>query len=635
MPALTTGLRLGRLTLRNRVVFSAHLTNFAVDGLVTDQHVAYYAARAAGGAGLVITEEHTVHPSDRPYEKMIRGYDPQPAHRALTSAVHAAGAPVFAQLNHNGGQSSGLYTRQPVLAPSPVPDALFREVPRALTAEDVADLVAAYAETAARCVDGGFDGVELQASQSSLIRQFLSGATNRRTDAYGDPFRFLGEVIAAVRAAIGPGPVLGVRLGGDEMIAGGVTLSDGVAAARAVEATGAVDYLNTSIGVATETLFLIQASMRVPPRYARHVPAAMRAAVSLPVVGVGRFKSRAQAEKALDAGEADLIGAVRAQIADPGWASGSETHTCLSCNQECVGRVGFNRWLGCAVNARTGHEAAVALPGPGRRPLRVAVVGGGPAGMRASVSAAERGHAVTLYERSERLGGVVPLAARVPSRAEFAELARSLVGEVGRAGVCVLTGVSVTGSDLLADSFDAVVLATGARPVRPPWARSPRVVDVRQVLSGRVEPFGRVLVYDELGFHEATSVAELLADRGCAVEIATPGMIVGQDLGVTLDLELWTIAAADRGVVCTPDVTVAAADAVGDRMRVVLGHHPTGTDRVRTVDWVVAVTQPAPEDTLWQELRGAPFGVHRIGDCLAPRRAHAAVLEGERVAAVL
>ncbi|GAA0249855.1 hypothetical protein GCM10009539_38850 [Cryptosporangium japonicum] len=148
-------------------------------------------------------------------------------------------------------------------------------------------------------------------------------------------------------------------------------------------------------------------------------------------------------------------------------------------------------------------------------------------------------------------------------------------------------------------------------------------------------PSGNVLVYDELGFHEGTSVAELLADRGCRVEIATPGMIVGQDLGVTLDLELWTIAAASRGVVCTPDVTVSSADEERGGLRVVLAHHPTGAQRVRTVDWVVTSVHPRADDTLWRALRNAPFPVHRIGDCLAPRRAHAAVLEGERVAAAL
>ncbi|SHN48138.1 mycofactocin system FadH/OYE family oxidoreductase 2 [Cryptosporangium aurantiacum] len=631
---LFSPVRVGPVTLRNRVVFSAHLTNYAEDGLPSARHVEYYRARAAGGAGLIITEEHTVHPSDRAYEKLIRGYDPAvvPHYRVLTSAVHDAGALVLAQLNHNGGQASGMYTREPVLAPSAVPDPMFREVPVALSGDRIAEIVEGYARTARHCVEGGFDGVELQCSHSSLIRQFLSRATNRRTDAYGtDRSRFLREVLAAVRAEIGPSSVLGVRLGGDEMIEDGVTLDEAVATARRVTTAGGADYVNTSIGLATETLFLIQAGMRVPPRYALHIPAAIKAAVPVPVIGVGRFKHPAQAEKALDAGYADLIGVVRGQIADPSFAAkalsgrADEIRTCLSCNQECVGRVGFNRWLGCVWGAGV-------LPAPVRRSLRIAVVGGGPAGLSAAVTAAERGHAVTLYERSAELGGQVPLAARAPNRAEFAELTRSLALAVDRAGVDVRTGVDVDAAALLADAPDAVVLATGARPARPSWAASSRVVDVTDVLSGRVEPFGAVLIYDELGFHQATSVAELLAGRGCAVEIATPGMIVGQDLGVTLDLELWTIAAEARGIRQTPDVTVEAAGSVGDRVHVVLGHHPTGTRRERIVDWVVSVVHPAPDGALWHALHGAPFPVHRVGDCLAPRRAHAAVLEGERVA---
>ncbi|MGH7751015.1 MAG: mycofactocin system FadH/OYE family oxidoreductase 2, partial [Candidatus Dormibacteria bacterium] len=293
-------LRLGPLTLRNRIVFSAHLTNAAVDGMPTEQHAAYYAARAAGGAGLVITEEHSVHPADRPYEKLIRGHDPAviPGYRRITDAVHAHGVAVLAQLNHNGGQASGMYSRQPLWAPSPLADPMFREVPKEITVAEIREVVQGYAMTAQHCVAGGFDGVEIQCSHASLLRQFLSPLTNRRTDAYGqDRSRVVLEVIAAVRAAIGPDRVLGIRLCGDEGIAGGIPLEEAVATARRVEAH--VDHVNTSIGVATSTLHLIEASMHVPRDYALFVPSALRKAVDVPVIGVGRFGAPEQAERAL------------------------------------------------------------------------------------------------------------------------------------------------------------------------------------------------------------------------------------------------------------------------------------------------------------------------------------------------
>ncbi len=375
---LFSPLRVGPLTLRNRVVFSAHLTNYAEGGLPSGQHAAYYAARAAGGAGLIITEEHSTHPTDWPYEKLIHGFRPEviPGYQRITAAVHEHGVPILAQLNHNGGQGSGMYSRLPAWAPSAVPDPLFREVPKAVERHEIAEIVAGYGLVAGHCVAGGFDGVELQCSHSSIVRGFLSPATNRRADEYGGPLtnrvRLLLEIIEAVRAAIGPDRALGVRLCGDELIEGGTTIGEAVRVARMVEATGQVDYINTSIGVATATLYMIEASMRVPPGYAMYIPAAIRRAVSLPVVGVGRFKDPLQADRALADGQCDLVGVVRGQIADPDFAAkarvGQPTRirTCLSCNQECVGRMGLNRWLGCIENPRAGREAWP-LPPP-RRP---------------------------------------------------------------------------------------------------------------------------------------------------------------------------------------------------------------------------------------------------------------------------
>ena len=645
-----TPLQLGPVTVSNRIVFSAHLTNYAEGGLPTEQHAAYYAERAKGGAGLIITEEHSTHPTDWPYEKLIHGFNREviPGYRRITDAVHRHRVPIFAQINHNGGQASSMYSRLPVWAPSAVADPLFREVPKAVNAAEIAEIVASYALVAGHCVEGGFDGVELQCSHSSIVRGFLSPATNLRTDEYGGSLanraRILIEIVAAVRAEIGPELALGVRLCGDELIEGGTRIDEAVEVAKMVEATGHVDYINTSIGVATASLFMIEASMHIPPGYAMFIPAAVRAAVDLPVVGVGRFKDPLQAERALSEGLCDLVGVVRGQIADPDFVRKAkagftdDTRLCLSCNQECVGRMGLNRWLGCIENPRTGRESlGVGTPQPVTVGRKVLVVGAGPAGMQAAIAAARNGHHVTVCEQESAAGGQVRLAASVPNRVEFGDLVRNQLNECGRLGVEFEYGVTVTAQEVARRGADSVVIATGARPSTPYWmpedlaGGSGWIVDVRDVLTGKAQPAGKVLVIDEIGFHHATSVGELLADRGCEVEIMTPGMVVGQDLGITLDMENWWIRAGSKGIVQTTNSGVMGIEG----HTVQLQHHPTGTQLTREPDWLVLALPADPVDELYFELKAAGVDVHRAGDAVAPRRAHSAVIEGERVGAAI
>jgi len=640
---LWTPLQLGPVSTRNRIVFSAHLTNYARDGKPTEQHAAYYGARAAGGTGLIITEEHSTHPTDWPYEKLIHGFhrDVIPGYKAITDAVHRHRVPIFAQINHNGGQASSMYSRLPVWAPSAVADPLFREVPKAVTHAEIGEIVAGYALVAEHCAEGGFDGIELQCSHSSIVRGFLSQATNKRTDEYGGSIenraRLLVEIVAAVRKVIGNRLALGVRLCGDELIEGGTTIDDAVRIAQIAEATGQVDYINTSIGVATASLFMIEASMHIPPGYALFIPSAFRKAVDLPVVGVGRFKDPLQAERALAEGHCDLVGVVRGQIADPDFAAKAragatdDIRLCLSCNQECVGRMGLNRWLGCIENPRTGREAEprVAISA---KPKRVLVVGAGPAGLQAAIAAARIGHQVTVCEKEAQAGGQVRLAASVPNRAEFGDIIRNQLTECARLGVVIEYGVGVWPGLVQERQPDHVIVAMGAEPSRPWWVAGDavQVADVREVLDGSAEPFGNVVVVDEIGFHHATSVAELLADRGCTVEIVTPGMVVGQDLGITLDMENWWMRAGAKGIAQSTDL-VPMGFAGG---ALTLLHHPTGANQTRHPDWVVLAVPPSPVEWLYNDLKAAGVSVQRVGDCVAPRRAHAAVVDGERAGAL-
>jgi mycofactocin system FadH/OYE family oxidoreductase 2 len=644
---LFQNIQIGPVRLNNRIVFTAHLTNLSENGLPGERLAYYYRERARGGAGLIITEEQSVHPTDRAYEKLIEAYreDVIPGYRLITGMVHQYGTKIFAQLNHNGNQGSSIYTGLPLWAPSPVRDPLFREVPKEMDRFDIARLVAGYALAAVHVREGGFDGLELQASHSSILRQFLSPLTNHRRDQYGgsldNRLRLVLEVAAAVRNVVGEQLALGIRLSGDEFTDGGLTLEDTVEIARRLDQAGLFDYINTSVGIATRNLYLVEGSMAMPPGYSVYMSSAIRKAVKIPVVAVGRIKDPVQAEQILREGHADLIGMVRAQIADPWLANkalqgmNDSIRTCLSCNQDCIGRVGLNKTIGCVQNPAVGQEKTrgegCLQPAPKSR--LVLVAGGGPAGLAAAKTAALRGHRVILWEKEDVCGGQVRLAARLPYREEFLDLIRNLRHCLEEAGVELRLGCAASPEKILAEKPDAVIVATGSLPQHPPaLAGGENLYTARQVLEEEPELGQNVLVVDLQGFYQAAGVAELLAGRGKRVEIASPNLYVGQGLGPTLDLEMWYRRAHQLGITMTPDVTVLAVE--GSTVRGV--HNYSGREvEWRGVDSVVTAAPNRVNDELYFALKGKVAALYRIGDCLAPRRVDAAILEGYRVAAGL
>ena len=672
-PILSSPIKLGNVEVKNRIVFAAHLTNYAEEQMPSERHVAYYRARARGGAGLIITEEHSTHPTDWPYEKLIAGFRSEAVqgYRRITDAVHEFDCKIFAQINHNGGQGSGRYSGREVWGPSPTLDPLFKEVAHEVDDGEIDEIVKGYEIVAENVVAGGFDGIELQCSHSSIVRAFLSSATNHRSDQYGGSLmnrsRLLLRIIEGVRRVIGSDLALGVRLCGDELIEGGITIDETVEVASTIEATAMVDYINTSIGVATYSLYAIEASMAVPPSYSLFIPNAIRQRVTIPVIGVGRFKDPLQCEKALSNGDCDLIGVVRGQIADPDFARKSlyqdETNsirTCLSCNQECVGRMGVNRWLGCIENRSAGREFLVETeaeptirlkPKAGLRSqqrAKVAIAGGGPAGLSATVALARMGYLVAPFEASDEVGGAVTAAAKGPSRAEFYDLIRNLSRELSKVKITYNLETKVD-RDLLTElSPDVLIVATGSQKKKPyyvPAYSDPnfihqsgggalaidelKIFDSYDAFAGLrdVKEGERVVIFDEVGFHDATSSALFALERGASVTFITPALSAASGISLTLDLEWWRIKMAKGGAEIVKNTIITAID--GNSISTV--NHINGVASQIEADYLILSTARLPLNDLSKIAKELSIPSIRVGDSLAPRRAHSAIIEGSDV----
>lgn len=646
-PNLFSPLKIGTVEVKNRISFQPHLTNLAVGNLPSERQMYYWGERAKGGAGLIITEELTVHPTDMAYEKLIDVYHAEviPGFKKITDYVHQYDSKIFAQINHNGQQGDGSISRLPVWAPSPVPDVLFRETPKAMEPEDIEEVARYFARSAIHVREGGFDGIEMQFGHSSLARQFLSPLTNHRSDEYGgsleNRMRAPLKFISAVRKAVGNDFTLGLRMCADEMIPGGLDLGQVQEICGLFEASGLIDFMDLSIAT-FYNLYLVEGSMHTPLGYTIPLAAGVRERIKLPVFCTGRINDPVMAEKVLASGQADMIGMCRALICDPFLPRKAQEgrmddiRYCIACNQGCIGRIGMNKALGCVQNPAVGREkewGEGCLEKAGVK-KNVTIVGGGPAGMWAAKMAGRRGHKVTLIDRNEALGGQVTTAMKGAGRDEFGVIIRNEKSQIDKIGVNVKLGAEATMEQLLAEKPDVVIVATGSVPKKHPvgGADGPAIFNVVQVLNGEAELGERVCLIDYDGHQRATATAEFLANQGKKVDMITSSLFICAELGPTQDLYSSRQRLLQKGVTFTPDIAVMEVGGqAGAKTVKGFNVYSNVWNEWGPYDSLVLAMGQQVDDDLYMSLKGKVPELYRIGDCVSPRKVDMAIWEGHKI----
>ncbi|MEH7106892.1 NAD(P)/FAD-dependent oxidoreductase [Bacillus sp. JJ1764] len=629
--------KIGNLELKNRIVMPAIGTALASStGEASQEIIAYYEERAKGGCGLIITEITKI---DEEYgagcANQLTLTKPQhvPQLERLVRTVHKYDTKLFVQLHHPGREThSALIEGRQIVAPSAIACKRTVEMPRALTTEEVEGLVKKFVTGAKLAQMAGVDGVELHGAHGYLINQFLSPYTNHRTDRYGGDFikrmRFITEIILGIKHICGSTFPISVRLSGDEFVEGGLKLEDSIKIARYLESIG-VDAINVSSGTYESGVTIIEPTS-YPQGWKKHLAAGIKQAVKIPVIAVSTIKNPDFAESLLEEEILDFVGVGRSQLADPEWSNKAldgkddEIRPCIGC-LHCIETLSKGGVVKCAVNPRVGRElefSSLDKSGNGRV---VIIIGGGPAGMEAARTLADRGFKPVLFEKSGQLGGALRLAGMPPGKKLMTEFVEYQKRELLRFNVEIKLHSEPTVEDIQALDPYAVFWAAGAEPIIPPI---PGVDDIRvctanDILDGSVSFIGKRTVVIGSGM-TGCETAELLATQGNEVTIVEMQEQIGNGIyasilyDITQKLKQYNVQV----------VTNHKVDSIGkDSVTVV--HTKSGQPQTLVAQQIVLSLGVKAQKGLLEQLEEAfPSKVRVVGDSSRAGKVSDAIREG-------
>jgi 2,4-dienoyl-CoA reductase-like NADH-dependent reductase (Old Yellow Enzyme family) len=654
-PHVFEPLRLRHRTLKSRINFGAHTANMAEGGLPGERHIGYYRERALGGAGMIVVEPVPVHRTAVLTRGNFRHDDDSivAPFRRLTDTCREANPDVvlIQQLYHVGQHGDGDVSFAPNWSPSGLPSYHDADGSHAMTEAEIDEVIAGFIAGARRAQDAGFDGVEIFAAYNALVDQFWTPWSNRRTDAWGGSFdarmRFSCTILEGIRAACGDVFIIGLAVSVDSRSEPALSIDELATIVAWHDERRLIDYVTCGTGSYFDFYPIIPVSL-FEQQLGVPFAAGLKRVVSHAVVQAeSHIRTPAAAEAVIAAGQADMVSIVRGQIADPHLVAkaradrADDIRPCISCNQLCWGRRSRDYWISCLGNASAGREWRTGdQPPRAASPRSVLVVGGGPAGLEAARVAAERGHHVTLAERTDQLGGQFRLAGRQPSRSQVTDLIAWFGHRLDALGVDVRLGGEIGVDDIAAVGADTVVLATGSRPPGTGFQRAMPMVDhlpgaerddavsIHDALDERATVGRRVLVLDDLGDWRGLGTALYLAERGHEVAIVSSASVIGGGLfhsAADGPLRRRFVAA---GGVMRPNTVVLGWDGRAATVRDVL----SGQEGRIDADTLVIAETPVAESSLADELRARGMPFEAIGDCVAPRRASLAIYEGRELA---